>query len=60
MAAAKAPRMPAPRSYRNHEEHALLMRSRSKTLKRRATYMANTTPAQRKAIARNAWEHRGK
>jgi hypothetical protein len=44
--------------YRTREQHAALMRARSKTLRRRATYLANTTPERRREIARNAWEHR--
>jgi hypothetical protein len=40
------------------EEHAALMRDRSKTAQRRETYLRNTTPERRSEIARNAYLHR--
>ena len=46
------------RKYRNSEEHAALMRERSTTLRRRETYLANTTLEQRKQIARKAYQNR--
>lgn len=43
---------------RSREEHAAVMRARSRSLRIKQGYLRNTTPEQRSQIARNAWEHR--
>jgi len=58
-AAKKQAKKQVKRKYRNSEEHAALMRERSTTLRRRETYLANTTAEQRKQIARNGFMSRG-